>query len=1424
MLAGEERTMRRTRRDRTAATAVAAEPALLGNFGFPAPSPDPERARRRRLRARHPAELLAACRRPARLLLLLLLGLLPDLRIAAGPPDRSGPGDTRPDPDRKLFHEPLTLAQRQRVPRDRSRQRLLSRAIELRDEGHLDEAASAIETLLLQPDDCFVPRALDATVDSSRPDSSDDDRSAGDRPADNRPLPAAIGLRETIRRLLAESPELLAAFRERRQHATPSLACFDVPAVQIELDRAAASLAAGRVHAAHGICQRLLQTPGLPKSTRSQLAQLRIAAANHLDRPVTRTASRATGIYPVSFARPAKAPAPVLAWPRWRTDLRRDVMRDASVEWEADRREAQASLAGPQSCVVVAGAVVTATPHRLAAFDLATGSPRWTIQRTTPENDATVDSSRAFVAESILDGVHTRVTSLGTTVYVVDRREDRDVLRAFEVATDTPKLLWEAVLNGQSHGPPLAVAEGLFTLTTIDTALTLHRFTHEGELAYSQPLAIDQRDQRPTPSRAGSGIVPSLAAGLVICPTRLGVTVAVEPSTGALRWIDFDPSCLPSQRDRPLPAVSRSKGEPAYPSPLLVADDRLITLPGESNGLHCLDAATGRVHWRTTRQSERCLIGTCDDRVYASGDRSVAAFDLRTGDRLWTRRIATPSGRGVCRGDLLLLPMADGSLLRVDQATGAIRSIAHEVAACPCDELACDQSERRVGNLLAIPDGYVSISPTHLARFDTADVHADLLARNRTGLSRDQRLTRARIELVAGEVEAAVATLATPPATDPEWTHLKRESLFARLQDASAVDDGVLSPLSELSTSPTATARLNQQRLRLSLAENDLKSAADYAIALAASDALLTRDGVSQSGIVAARELISRSGRSFDAIAEIARDAEPTQRTALLQTFGSHPKMTSIWQDEARTARRNGQLQRAELALLQALAIAPPMQRDAVRRDLASLLIEAGRVREAAAMIGRDLVLSADVELSGELRSERARLQPAQRPVTSAEIELVRTTSTEWTDWYSVDRHKIDLPVARGISVLDADDDGEAILSIVSRRSPERLGEVRVPLHYWHPPESRHQTVGGVLALGCSSPVAVSLLEGRTLWESTGVFTSGRRPKILHAGPSVTVYQDRENLIALCTTDGSLAWKRSDLDRRSGMQANEVAGTIADRDQLVLFDPDGIGFAVYETQTGQFHRRGRLEPVGIEVRRPTLRSGMRLFYFAELDGQWHYRVRDLAGHDRLLLSAAAPSRSHFDAIDQSAIAYVAFNDDLVLFDLDAGEETLRTDVAVDWAKTASIRVARTSDQLLLTTQPAAASPSSHYRLTTSDIRLPSVPLDGELIAIDAASGRVDWRALVGKSTLIDTFATESPVLLVANRVRDLTVPGQNRIVLDVRSRATGAVLASATHLPRTPLLRWDYDAEADVVTLDGEEAGVRITLSTTPEHHASARP
>jgi outer membrane protein assembly factor BamB len=237
-------------------------------------------------------------------------------------------------------------------------------------------------------------------------------------------------------------------------------------------------------------------------------------------------------------------------------------------------------------------------------------------------------------------------------------------------------------------GPPLPLMGQLYVLAESKpqgAILLLALDAESGDVLWSQTLAVVERDITEDPLRRYSGISPSYADGILVCPTSVGAVVAVDLATRSLLWgYRYGRNDLPSI-GQPF-AMMRANG--AFPSVSLqyhwedgaaaVANGRVLVTPVESGLLHCLNLVDGKLLWKYTRQDDLYVACIAGNEVVLVGRHSMHALQLADGKPAWDGRSvafpegSTPTGRGFCGGKEYFVPLNNAEVVAVDLAAGKI--------------------------------------------------------------------------------------------------------------------------------------------------------------------------------------------------------------------------------------------------------------------------------------------------------------------------------------------------------------------------------------------------------------------------------------------------------------------------------------------------------------------------------------------------------------------------------------------------------------------------------------------------------------------------------------------------------------------------------------------------------------------------------
>ena len=268
-------------------------------------------------------------------------------------------------------------------------------------------------------------------------------------------------------------------------------------------------------------------------------------------------------------------------------------------------------------------------------------------------------------------------------------------LAAYDVATG--KLIWHVGGGPEEFalphagtfflGAPLPVGGQLYAIGELKGDIRLMVFDAKtGATAWTQQLAVvDQdRDISQDPLRRVSGVSPSHADGIIVCPTSNKSVVAVEPTTRSLLWGYVYKSSETAQgRQTPMffgvaPPTDPDPANRWAQSQAIIADGRVLVTPVDSAELHCLNLVDGKLRWRKPREDSLRVACVHRGKVVLLGRRGLRALKLADGESAWASATselspaAEPSGLGFVSGDQYYLPLSSGEVAAVDLESGRV--------------------------------------------------------------------------------------------------------------------------------------------------------------------------------------------------------------------------------------------------------------------------------------------------------------------------------------------------------------------------------------------------------------------------------------------------------------------------------------------------------------------------------------------------------------------------------------------------------------------------------------------------------------------------------------------------------------------------------------------------------------------------------
>ena len=163
---------------------------------------------------------------------------------------------------------------------------------------------------------------------------------------------------------------------------------------------------------------------------------------------------------------------------------------------------------------------------------------------------------------------------------------------------------------------------------------------------------------------------PCYSAGVIVCPTQMGVLVGVDALDGALLWTYYYGDDDTASESAWSFMSHRPYGNTGFANPPLIEGNRILLLPRQSESIHCIDLTTGTKLWKQPRNDAEFVAGAADGVVMAVGERISYGLSLVDGTSRWSTRTArfpVP----VCEPARSLLPLAENRVVAIDMRTGA---------------------------------------------------------------------------------------------------------------------------------------------------------------------------------------------------------------------------------------------------------------------------------------------------------------------------------------------------------------------------------------------------------------------------------------------------------------------------------------------------------------------------------------------------------------------------------------------------------------------------------------------------------------------------------------------------------------------------------------------------------------------------------
>ncbi len=270
-------------------------------------------------------------------------------------------------------------------------------------------------------------------------------------------------------------------------------------------------------------------------------------------------------------------------------------------------------------------------------------------------------------------------------------------------------------------GPPLSYKDELFCLVeqrSLVDLVVLDR--HTGELLWRQQLCnTTGRPAGADRTISKQALSPTIADGLIVCPTGRGAIVAVDATSRRIVWANV-------YKVQQVTNASNNSGtgfhETGWQDSRVVAGEGYAAFtPSETDQLHAYDLLTGeQVLPSITRQRARYIAGIHRGEIIVVGQQRMVGFSVKDRRTRLGPEFANGKhlvGRGIWMGDEMLLPLSDRKVARISTSTG--------------ETLEEVQVDRRLGNLFAYKGQLLVVNDSSVNAYFTREaLEGDLDAEN----------------------------------------------------------------------------------------------------------------------------------------------------------------------------------------------------------------------------------------------------------------------------------------------------------------------------------------------------------------------------------------------------------------------------------------------------------------------------------------------------------------------------------------------------------------------------------------------------------------------------------------------------------------------------------------------------------------------
>lgn len=313
--------------------------------------------------------------------------------------------------------------------------------------------------------------------------------------------------------------------------------------------------------------------------------------------------------------------------------------------------------------------------NQIVAYDLQTGQQKWTIGGTQFDEPFDLPLAGTFFMGA--------PTPSDNELFIVGER-DREI-RLYALNPQTGEELWSQQIGNPDQ----------------DIALDMIRRW------WIAPVAVDQ--------------------GVVVCPTTIGLVTAIDRLNHSILWSTPYTAGMGQETNHRFNQISHTPitqlNQRWSPSAPVIAGNKVVYTPPDSETLICLDLITGSHCWtKRAKETSLYLAGVADDQILLVGTNGATAISLKTGKTLWNTLFGSaagaPAGQAVIADQQMHIPLQRGQIWTLDLKTGKVLK-----------KLFNENQDQQLGNLIIQNGQFLSLSATDLISFEQKQTFENQIAR-----------------------------------------------------------------------------------------------------------------------------------------------------------------------------------------------------------------------------------------------------------------------------------------------------------------------------------------------------------------------------------------------------------------------------------------------------------------------------------------------------------------------------------------------------------------------------------------------------------------------------------------------------------------------------------------------------------------------